>query len=104
MKTCFVSAPHRQEVAHRWMSIKMLPHKAAAQLQITNISSSPLILNTNACTNHLAVCGCVLCVCDWWSRGHGGRSPGRGELPPLSTLGALLLGETSLLLQLLLEE
>lgn len=60
--------------------------------------------NTNTCTNHLAVCGCVLCACSWWSRGRGGHSPGRGELPPLSTLGALLLGETLLLLQLLLEE
>lgn len=54
--------------------------------------------------NHLAVCGCALvCACDWGSRGPGG-SPGRGELLRLSRLGELLLGETSLLLQLLVEE
>lgn len=60
--------------------------------------------HTQSVINHLAVCGCALVrACDWGSRGAGG-SPGRGELLRLSRLGELLLGETSLLLQLLVEE
>lgn len=59
---------------------------------------------TTSSISHLAACGCVfVCVCCWGSRGPAG-SPGRGELLRLSTLGELLLGETSLLLQLLVAE
>ena len=42
-------------------------------------------------------------VCNGGSGG-AGRSPGRGELLRLARLGELLLGETSLLLQLLVVE
>lgn len=60
--------------------------------------------NITNMSNHLAVCGCLSTqVCGWGSRGPAG-SPGRGELLRLSRLGELLLGETSLLLQLLVEE
>lgn len=52
--------------------------------------------------SHLEVCGCILGPRDWGSR-EVGASPGRGELLRLSRLGELLLGETSLLLQLLVE-
>lgn len=59
---------------------------------------------TTSSISHLAACGCVFVrVCGSGSRGPAG-SPGRGELLRLSTLGALLLGETSLLLQLLVAE
>lgn len=53
-------------------------------------------------SNHLALCGRGS-LCDWGSCGPAG-SPGRGELHRLSTLSELLLGESSLLLQLLVEE
>lgn len=53
--------------------------------------------------SYLVVCGCVLvCGCDGGSRGTAG-SPGRGELLRLSMLGELELGDTLLLLQLLVE-
>lgn len=51
--------------------------------------------------SHLAVCDCVVATVS--GCGPPG-SPGKGELLRLSTLGELLLVETSLLLQLLVEE
>lgn len=51
--------------------------------------------------SHLAVCDCVVAAVS--GCGPPG-SPGRGELLRLSTLGELLLVETSLLLQLLVDE
>lgn len=52
---------------------------------------------------YLPRCGSgLVCACNWRSCGPG-ASPGRGELLRLSRLGELLLGETSLLFQLLVE-